>query len=275
VAAGTTAFLATLITNPMDIYHRNLRILARAMNHPDLRGRLLGIHLEGPFLNPAEGARGAHNPDWMRCGDVKLLAELIDLSEGTIRLLTIAADIDGAEEIAAYAGEQGVSVSLGHHLANAEQIRRLKQAGATAVTHLGNGLPRRIDRHANPVWPAMADDDLTAMIITDGHHLPPEMIRAIVRAKTARRIIITSDSSPLAGMPPGRYHSLGNDVILDENGKLYNPSTGYRVGSSATMRQCMDHLASLNILSQDESDAVAFHNPLRLIGVETSSLNNR
>lgn len=271
-AAGTTAFLATLITNPMDIYRRNLPILARSANHPDLRGRLLGIHLEGPFLNPGEGARGAHNPEWMKCGDIRLLAELIDLSEGAVRLLTIAADIDGAEEIAAYARKQGITVSLGHHLANAEQIRRLKLAGATALTHLGNGLPRMIDRHANPIWPGLADDDLTAMIITDGHHLPPEMIGAIVRAKTARRIVVTSDSSPLAGMPPGRYHSLGNDVFLDTNGKLYNPSTGYLVGSSSTMKQCMDHLASLNILSQDELRIVVFVNPLCLIGIDPDAV---
>jgi N-acetylglucosamine-6-phosphate deacetylase len=270
--SGTTAFLATLITNPMDIYRRNLPLLARAANHPDLRGRLLGIHLEGPFLNPGEGARGAHNPEWMRCGDVKLFAELIDLGEGAVRLLTIAADVDGAEEIAEYARKQGIAVSLGHHLANAEQIRRLKQAGACALTHLGNGLPRMIDRHANPIWPGLADDDLTAMIITDGHHLPAEMIGAIVRAKTARRIIVTSDSSPLAGMPPGRYHSLGNDVILDTNGKLYNPSTGYLVGSSATMKQCMDHLASLNILSQEELQMVGFVNPLGLIGIDPDAI---
>jgi N-acetylglucosamine-6-phosphate deacetylase len=265
--AGTTAFLATMITSPPEVYRRNLPILAAAVNHPRLKGRLLGVHLEGPFLNPAEGARGAHNPDWMISGNVNRLSELIELGGGTIRLLTIAADIDGAETITRVARENHIAVSLGHHLANGEQITRLRAAGATAVTHLGNGLPRMIDRHANPLWPALADDGLTAMIITDGHHLPPDLIRIIVRAKTAGRIIVTSDSSPLAGMAPGRYHSLGNDCVLDPSGRLYNPTTGYLVGSSATMKQCIDHLASLNFLSEDDLYAIGFVNPLRLIGV--------
>ncbi len=271
--AGTTAFLATMISSPMDLYRRNLPILARAATDPRMNGRLLGVHLEGPFLNPAEGARGAHNPDWMISGNVNRLSELIKLGGGTIRLLTIAADIDGAEAITRSAREHNIAVSLGHHLANAEQIVRLRAAGATAITHLGNGLPRMIDRHDNPLWPAMADDRLTAMIITDGHHLPPDLIRVIVRAKTPARIIVTSDCSPLAGMAPGRYHCLGNDCVLDPSGRLYNPATGYLVGSSATMKQCMDHLASLNILSDDELRQVGYDNPLRLIGInpETKS----
>jgi N-acetylglucosamine-6-phosphate deacetylase len=270
--AGTTAFLATMITSPSEVYRRNLPILAAAATHPRLKGRLLGIHLEGPFLNPAEGARGAHNPDWMIAGNVNRLEELIELGGGTVRLLTIAADIEGAEAITRVARENHIAVSLGHHLANCEQIARCRAAGATAVTHLGNGLPRMIDRHANPLWPALADDALTAMIITDGHHLPAELIRVIVRAKTAARIIVTSDSSPLAGMAPGRYHSLGNDCVLDPSGRLYNPSTGYLVGSSATMRQCMEHLASLDILSNEELTMVGYTNPLRLIGMTLETL---
>jgi N-acetylglucosamine-6-phosphate deacetylase len=265
--AGTTAFLATMITSPQEVYRRNLPILATAANNPRLKDRLLGVHLEGPFLNPGEGARGAHNPDWMIAGNVNRLGELIALGGGTIRLLTIAADIDGAETITRFACENHIAVSLGHHLANGEQIARLRAAGATAVTHLGNGLPRMIDRHTNPIWPALADEGLSAMIITDGHHLPPDLIRVIVRAKTAGRIIVTSDSSPLAGMAPGRYHSLGNDCVLGPSGRLYNPTTGYLVGSSATMRQCMDHLASLNILTKDELNSVGYLNPLRLIGM--------
>jgi N-acetylglucosamine-6-phosphate deacetylase len=266
--AGTSAFLATMITSPQEVYRRNLPILAAAANHPRLKGRLLGVHLEGPFLNPAEGARGAHNPDWMITGNVNRLRELIELGGGTIRLLTIAADIDGAEAITCVACENHIAVSLGHHLANGEQIARLRAAGATAVTHLGNGLPRMIDRHANSLWPSLADDGLTAMIITDGHHLPADLICVIVRAKTAGRIVVTSDCSPLAGMAPGRYHSLGNDCVLDPSGRLYNPTTGYLVGSSATMKQCMDHLASLNILTDEELRFVGYLNPLRLIGMD-------
>lgn len=262
---GTTAFLPTLITSPPEVYERNLPVMAAVMGREEFRGRVLGIHLEGPFISSRDGARGAHSAQWTHEPDVEYLDKLIAWADGKVRLLTIAADSDGAEELARHAVDHGIAVSLGHHMADEQDLARLVRAGARALTHLGNGVPALLSRHRNPIWAGLGNDDLSATIIADGHHLPPPMLKTIIRTKGPQRCIIISDASPLAGLPPGRYESMGAHVVLEENGHLYNPATGYMAGSSATILACVNHLASLDIVTPEEIAAMAFDNPLRLI----------
>jgi N-acetylglucosamine-6-phosphate deacetylase len=266
--AGIRAFLPTLITSPIEVYKRNLPLIAKIIQSDEFKNRLLGVHLEGPFISPNDGVRGAHNAYWVRKPDIGLLDKLIEWSQNTIRLITIAAEVEGAEEFARHATGRGIVVSLGHQRAKSEPIKALAAAGARALTHLGNGVPAVMPRHENPVWAGLAEDGLSAMIITDGHHLPPAMIKVIIRAKTPQRCILTSDASPLAGMPPGSYEALGQKAVLEPSGRLYNPDTGYLVGSSATLLDCVNYLASLNIVTPDEITEMAFHNPLRLLNID-------
>jgi len=272
LAAGTTAFLPTLITSPAEIYERNLPLIARVLDEEEFRGRVLGIHLEGPFISREDGARGAHTAAWVRDPDRAYLDELIRLADGKVRLLTIAADQKGAEELSRHATSRGIAVSLGHHMATADDLERLVLAGAKALTHLGNGVPALLRRHENPVWAGLANDDLAATIIADGHHLPAPMLKTILRAKGPERCIVISDASPLAGLPAGEYWSMGAQVRLEANGKLHNPATGYMAGSSATIFDCANHLASLGFAGLSELGAMFFYNPLRLIGVSPKQI---
>jgi N-acetylglucosamine-6-phosphate deacetylase len=272
---GTAAFLATLVTSPLDAYERNLPMIARVMRRAEFRNRLLGFHLEGPFISRAAGAVGAHDPALARDPDVELLRQMIGWSGGSIRLLTMAAELPGAEELARVAVSQGIVVSVGHSLFDAEDLARLESAGATALTHLGNGLPAMLPRHANPIWPGLASDGLTAMLVADGHHLPPPVLRSFIRAKGVSRTVAVSDASPLAGQPPGRYRYNGQDVALETSGRLHVPSRGCLAGSSATMLQCMNHLASLGLLSLDELLAVGFFNPALLVGMDPAGIPRR
>lgn len=272
IKAGTTAFLPTLITSPAEVYAHNLPIIAKAIATPEFENRLLGIHLEGPFLSPQEGARGAHNAEWMKAPDMAFLDQLMTWANGKIKLLTLAAELEGAAELAHHAASRGITVSLGHQIANGQQLKDLARAGATALTHLGNGIPAMLPRHENTVWAGLANDELTAMIISDGHHLPAALLQTIIRAKGPERCVIVSDASPLAGLSPGKYESMGANVVLESNGRLHNPATGYMAGSSATMLACVNHLVSLDLLSTRELIAMAFDNPLRLIGVESGRI---
>lgn len=269
---GTTAFLAALISSSRQVYRQNLPIIADVMESDEFREGLLGIHLEGPFISPVEGARGSHDLRWVTKPDVQYLKDLVEWSGQKVRMITIAAEVEGAAEMAQWSAERSIVVSLGHQMADESDLERLQKAGAKALTHLGNGLPANLPRHHNPLWAGLANDDLYATLITDGHHLPASVVKTIIRAKGVSRCIVVSDASPLAGMPPGRYHTLGNDVVLAENGKVYNPSTGYLVGSSATILQCMNHLASLNLLSVEELLALGFYNPLELLGIAPESI---
>ncbi len=272
LASGTSAFLPTVVTGSPEVYRHNLPLIANVLRQEEFDGRLLGIHLEGPFISPADGARGAHDGRWVHHADIEYLRQLLDWAEGQVRLLTVAAGIDGVEKLIECAIGEGVTVSLGHQMADSAAIDRAAAAGACALTHLGNGVPAVLDRHNNPIWAGLANDDVSAMIITDGHHLPDSVIKTFIRAKAIERIIITSDASPIAGLPPGRYETLNNVVVLDESGRLYNPQTGYMVGSSATMLDCMNYLASLRMLTVEQLVRVGFDNPLKLIGVKPSAL---
>ncbi len=275
LAAGTSAFLPTMITSPEAVYERNLGIMAAVMDDGEFRGRLPGIHLEGPFISPAAGARGAHDPDLVRAPDPERFEQYNRWAGGKIRMLTLAAELPGAAELAAHAAGRGVAVALGHQEAGAAAIARLREAGAAAITHLGNGVAQMLDRHDNPVWAGLADDGLSATIITDGHHLPDDLVRIFVRVKGPGRLIVVSDAAPVAGLPPGRYRTLGNDVVLAEDGRLHIPDTGYLAGSSATMLACINRLCALQLLSTEELIAVGFSNPLRLIGVDPASIDAR
>ena len=269
---GTAAFVATVITSSEEDFKHDLAIIAKAMKAPELQGRMLGIHAEGPFLSRKPGAVGAHNPDWVRNPSIEFFKKMQEWADGQIKILTIAAENEGAPELTKYAVSQGVTVSLGHHLAAYDDLCRCADAGATLLTHLGNGIPNEINRHNNAIWSGMACDGLTAMIITDGHHLPMPVIKSIIRAKGIDNAVITSDASPIAGMPPGVYDTLGNRAVLEENGLLHNPDKKCLVGSSATIMECADYLASLGFLSPEEIFKMAFTNPLKAIKVDPASI---
>lgn len=264
--AGTAAYCPTLITSRLEIYERNLRLFAKAMSDAELKIHILGFHLEGPFISPMEGARGAHAPEFIRKPDVDLLKRFQDWAGGHIVLLTIAPETKGAIPLIEYAVKNGIRISMGHHFAEDGVMERAVKAGATTSTHLGNGLPNMINRHQNPIWWQLACDDIYGMFITDDHHLPSDFIKVALRAKTISKFIIVSDSSHLAGLPPGTYDFAGAKVKLAASGRISFADTPYLAGSSANMLQCMNHLASLKLLSEKELWRTGRDNPLKLIG---------
>jgi N-acetylglucosamine-6-phosphate deacetylase len=275
---GTLAFCPTVITSPEQVYRQALPVLAQAMqaqSHPggaEGRSRLCGIHLEGPFISPQEGAVGAHPRQYVRQPSLALFDELYTLAGGCIALLTLAPELPGAQDLIQHARAYGVTVSIGHTLANADQIMAAVEAGATLSTHLGNGCPNYIHRHHNPLWPQLAAQGLSAMLITDGHHLPPELIAVALAAKGAGRVIVTSDASPAAGCPPGEYTFFGTRALLEPSGRLRNLESDTLAGSSATLLDCMNHLSSLGRLDEAGLWQVGRDNPLRVLGLSSADL---
>lgn len=266
---GTAKFLPTIVSSPPEVYEHNLPLFARAMKLPEIKEHIPGLHLEGPFISKKPGVRGAHKPASIIPPDIPLFDRFMKLAGEKIKMLTLAAELPGAERLCRYATQRGVTVSLGHQDATWTDLERLAEAGAKSLTHLGNGIPRKIARHDNPIFEGLANDDLIAMIITDGHHLPLPLLKTIIRSKGIDRIVVVSDSSPAAGLKPGTYRTFGQIVHLGPGGRIYLPRTGYLAGSSATMKQCIEYLEDSGLLSDDESDKVGIHNPLRLIGLSS------
>ena len=266
VLRGTLAYCPTVITASWETYVQNLPVLAQAMETPDLQPHLLGLHLEGPFISPEDGARGAHPRPSTRNPDLEFFERLLALAEGNVSIVTVAPELPGAGDLIRHIAGKGIAVFLGHHLAGPKQIDRACQAGALASTHLGNGLPNMLPRHMNPIWDQLAEERLTALLITDGHHIPDNFIRVVSKVKSPQQLAVTSDSAPVAGMPPGRYDTLGQKVVLEESGRLWNPVGQHLVGSSSSMMECMNYLAALNLMEEEDLCLVGYHNPLRLVG---------
>ena len=264
---GTRAFLPTIITSPVERYEKLLPLMADVLARDEFSSSLLGFHIEGPFISDQPGAIGAHNPHWVKQCNCDLLDNLQTLAQGKIRLLTIAAELDGAAELTRHAVKMGIAVSLGHQAAGSDDLASLASVGGKALTHLGNGVPNILPRHDNPIWAGLGEERLSAMLVADGHHLPAPVLKSMIRAKGWESVIIVSDASPAAGLSPGKHRVLGNDAVLEPDGRLINPEVGCLVGSSATMSECMKHVEALGILNDDQLHAVGCTNALKLIGL--------
>ncbi len=268
LARGTAAFLPTLITGPEPLLRRNLGVFCAALRHdPTLARHIPGFHLEGPFISGAAGAVGAHDPSAVRPPDLACFERLAGWAEGRLRLLTLAAELPGAAELCRHACRRGVVVACGHQLAGSADLARLAEAGAAALTHLGNGMPNRVHRHDNPLLAGLAETRLKILFIPDGHHLPRHVLELFARAAGPHRLIATSDASPAAGLPPGIYHVLGNRVVLEPDGRLHNPRRRCLVGSSATLLACMNVLHGLGLFAPEDLLRIGFYNPLALLGL--------
>jgi N-acetylglucosamine-6-phosphate deacetylase len=274
IARGTLAYCPTVITGDPAVYKDNLRVLAEAMKDPLIGPHLLGIHLEGPFISTEPGAVGAHSKKFVQSPNVQAFRQYQEWAGGGIRILTLAPELPGAEELIRYASGAGVVVSIGHHMASDEAMARAVQAGASLCTHVGNGCPNMMHRHDNPLWWQLSCDEVSGLFITDGHHLPDDLIKVALRAKTPERFIVTSDASALAGMPPGRYSIFnGLPVVVGENGKIYSETSQSLAGSHSTLLECMNHLAGLSLLDEKGLWQVGHDNPARLLKLNPNDLS--
>ncbi len=265
---GVVGYCPTIISSPLQVYERNIPLISEASKSGE-GAQILGIHLEGPFINPEEGFRGAHLKANVIKPSIELFERFQSLAEDRIVILTLAPEQAGAMELINYITKtSNVTVSIGHANLSKELIEQAVGAGVKAATHVGNGIPHMIDRHRNQLWSLLAEDGLMGLFITDGFHLPKELIKVCLRAKGVSRFIVTSDVVHLAGKPPGEYSFHGIAVILEPNGLLHMREAPHLSGSTATMLECMNTMASLGELSETELQKIGYDNALQLIGRE-------
>ena len=267
-ADGTARYLPTLVTGNPETVLANIRTIAAARRaDPECRDRILGVHLEGPFISPVIGAVGTHPIEWVRKPDLALFDRFMDAADGAVRLVTVAAEIEGMSAFVKAISERGVAVSLGHQMATSPaEIEPCIAAGAKAFTHLGNGIPNEINRHNNIIMTALAEDRASVMFIPDGHHLPDAMLKVYCRAVALDRLVAVSDAQYPAGMPPGEYDVFGAKARLEPDGLLWNPARNCLVGATAPMAKMMCLLQERIGLTPRELQAIGRDNPLRLIG---------
>jgi len=232
----TSRILITLITDTIEAMAAQLGHFERlAAASPAVRAMIAGYHLEGPYLLPEAGYHGAHDPGKMKRPDCGEFDRLWVASGGRVRLVTIAPEWPGSPEFVRHAVGHGVRVSIGHSNADDRAIDAAIAAGMTLCTHVGNGVPMVLPRHDNIIQRVLARDELWAVFIPDGHHVPPGTLRNFVRAKPRAKVLFTTDCVAAAGAGPGRY-SLGRlEVEVGADGVVREPGKPNFAGSSLTM----------------------------------------
>lgn len=242
---GCTHVLPTIISQQPECLEQSLRILAEACADRIIGGSVPGFHLEGPFLSPLEGARGAHPEAALRSVDNRLWQKWQRAAHGKIALLTLAPEVRGALPFIERLRQEHVLPALGHTMATAVTINQAAEAGALMSTHLGNGCPQTLPRHANPIFAQAGCDGLIASLIADGIHLPPEVLRTLARAKGSRRTILVSDAMAAAGAPPGRY-TLGDlEMEVGADRVVRQPGQPNLAGSALTMEDAVANFSTM------------------------------
>jgi len=259
---GVTRCLPTLITGPLDAFARNARLLTRA-GHP----AIAGLHMEGPYLSPVDGPRGAHPADYIIRASADDFERRQKAADGRIVLVTLAPEVPGAMALIEHLVARGVRVALGHTAATPDQLEAAIAAGATIATHLGNGCAQMLPRHPNAIWTLLAADAVAASFIVDGHHLPDVTVKTMIRAKTPGRSILVTDAMAAAGSPPGRY-SIGQVWgELDDTGRVSFQARRYLAGSALTMPEAIANAVRFTGLPVTEVATMACAVPSRAMAI--------
>jgi N-acetylglucosamine-6-phosphate deacetylase len=259
---GTTAFLPTFITAPVATLAAALRSAEKVAEAVTTGARILGVHLEGPFLSRARA--GAHRRDWIVPASPGAVAELLDAGRGVLRLVTLAPEADGALAAAGVLAGAGVVVSLGHSDATAAEVAAGAAAGARMVTHLFNAQRGLHHREPGVVGQALTDHRLTSGLIVDLCHVSAPAC-AIAFAAAPGRICLVTDAAACAGMPPGRYLLGGQPVELPPDGSAPVRPDGTLAGSALRMDQAVANAVAVG-LGLAAAVAAASRIPADLIG---------
>jgi N-acetylglucosamine-6-phosphate deacetylase len=266
--AGVTHCLPTLITAPESDLVERLHALDRAI----LGGRLgpvmvLGIHLEGPFLNAAPGYAGCHPASAMVPPDPALLERIMVGISTPIRLLTLAPERPGATSLITWAAQRGIVTAMGHTAANFDTVRFAADAGLAFSTHLGNALPQPQPKFLNPLFAQLAEDRLSASFIADGIHIPPHALGVLLRAKGLTRSILITDATAAADTPPGMYDFAGMRIEHAEDGSVREPGHTNLAGSALRLDQAVRNLVNWGFASAEQALAMASTQPAAILGV--------
>jgi len=259
---GVTTFLPTVITNSDENVCKILETIYKAcISDPVVDSCIWGIHVEGPFISPAPGARGAHDEKFIKGPDWELFQRFRGAAGGKIKLVTIAPEWEGSVEFIERCRENKIMVSIGHSVASSEAIRGAIRAGATLSTHLGNGVPLLLPRHPNIIWDQLAAEELYACIIADGIHIPDSFIKVVTKNK-GNKCLLVSDATCFAGMPPGEYdNQIGGRVVLDQEKRVsVKGSPGLLAGAAKTLLENVQTLVAHEIVSLGQAWQLASAN---------------
>jgi len=260
---GSTSVLATTVTASAESTDRAIDAMVKVMDEPMAgEARILGIHLEGPYICPAK--RGAQPAAPIRPVDANELRRWGAISGDRIRKITLAPEMPGAIEFIRIATEMGIVCSVGHTDATSLQTQAAIDAGATSATHLFNAMRGLHHREPGPLGPLLASPCITAELICDGAHLHPQIVSLAVALKSPARIQLITDAMSAADMPDGDY-DLGNQKVVSAGG-IVTLADGTLAGSTLTMERAFLNIQRFAGVDAASASRMASTVPAREIG---------
>ncbi len=269
ISTGVTTYLPTIITASEEKISDALRAISEARRiNPIVAHAVPFVHVEGPYISPEDGPRGAHAREHVRPPNLAEFDRWQSASNDVVGMVTISPHREDALEYISVLANKGVLLSIGHSDATPAQIHAAAYAGATLSTHLGNGLGSPIPRHPNLLWAQLADDRLAAGFIADGHHLPADTLKVMLRAKGIDRSFLVSDAVALGGMRVGIYETpIGGTVEVTADGRVMSASGGrFLAGAYLPLKDGVAHVAGMDGFSLKDAVQMATENPGRFVG---------
>lgn len=266
--SGTTQHVPTFVSMPQDRLVHNLGVTVKSIRESeDIAAAIPGFHIEGPYISPEDGPRGAHDKKFVRRPSFTEFEEWQTAAEGMILYVTVAPEIDGMIDFIRRVVDTGVTVSIGHSGADPEDIQRAVDAGASFSTHLGNGSNTYLPRLKNYLWEQLSTDKLYAGLICDGFHIPKSVVRVIARAKGIEKIVLVSDVALIGGYPPGLYKWGDLDVQVFNDGHLGLPNTNMLAGAAHLLDWDIPRFIEFTGHTLGTAVSLCTVNPARLIGM--------
>ena len=257
---GTTSLLATT----MSASHHNLLATCERLGRLAGTGpHILGIHMEGPYLNPEK--RGIHQD--IQSPSLEEFQVYLEVSDRAIKLLTLAPELPGAEELICCCTQSQIVAAVAHSKAAYDVIQKTKSLGLGHATHFFNTLPPFHHRHPGTVGAVLDDPDFTVELIADGVHLHPVTLRLVYRLKGADKIILASDASAFSGLEPGKYQdSHGTTIMVSDRG--ITTADGIIAGSNLTLIKAIQNMVNFTDSTLCQAIQMATINPAKLIGAD-------
>jgi N-acetylglucosamine-6-phosphate deacetylase len=266
---GVTSFLVAVVGTPGALPEQQLRTTMSAIEQQGSNAKpeaeILGIHLEGPYIN--EKRRGAHPTTWLRTPNEREIQTILELTQGYLRIITLAPELPGAEQVIRQLVDAGVTVSIGHTDANYEQTQAAIRSGITHATHCFNAMRPLLHREPGPVAAIAQVSGVRGELIADGIHVDPAMMDMLVRMLGPERTVIVTDAQAAAGIPNGTFEFAGQRAeVVSGAARLVD---GTLAGSVLTMDCALRNVLDMTHVSLSEAVRMLTYNPAQAAGVDT------
>jgi N-acetylglucosamine-6-phosphate deacetylase len=267
---GVDGILATVITEEVDVMCRRIARIAELRDKNSLiKDVVCGLHIEGPFISPANGYRGAHPADAIRPADEEVARRLLGAGGGTVRVFTLAPECDAGSKVTKILVSEKIVVSAGHTNASLDELREAIQSGLSMFTHLGNGCPMvGMDRHDNIIQRALSlSGQLWLTFIADGSHITWPALGNYFKAAGIERSIVVTDAIAPASLGPGEYVFSRWRLKVGRDGVARSADGTHLVGAVVTMKQSAQNLRSALQMDEPQCKRLLSINPRRSIGL--------